>query len=86
MRLMNELQAAFDIADSGETAVFVLRMPEGTTTKDMDRTSMVWQHLWQKAGRDAPPLLILEDAMSLETLTPGALKAAGLMRIPDDAP
>lgn len=66
--------------------VFVYKM-EGLLNGQI-RTALAdgWEAMWLRAGASkAPPLCVLDDSATLTSLTDGALREIGLMRIPAES-
>ena len=78
--MLSVARAAVDAAP----VVFVYKV-DGILPPELARYLITrWEAIWRKAGSlKAPALAVLDDRATLTSLTDGALREIGLMRIPD---
>ena len=69
----------------GAAGPFVLKLELPITREMADRVLAEWEAAFARAGRPAPPLLVMDHRCDLTSVSADELTRAGLMRIPTTA-
>ena len=73
---------AVDEIVPAEGSLFVLRCNFAIDVTMTGRVGQAWEKAWSRSGRKAPPVLILDNSLSLTMLSAAELRRHGLMAIP----
>jgi hypothetical protein len=76
----------FEPRRDGPHGVFVLKTERFLSSDFKLQMLYAWDKAWQRADLRPPPLLILDEGLTLEALGDAALRDAGLMHLPGHDP